>query len=148
MIFPSKWIQIDECFAVWRKVSGPRKIAGPVLNCRPTVKYENEDWKASRLSYHLNCDSIPKTPISLKEGIVCHHCDNEWCINPKHLYLGTAKQNTKDIYDRNLTIKHKLSIAKIGNKNSSGKKASEETKLKMSIAKIGNKNKLGKTKRK
>lgn len=148
MIFPSEWVEINKCFAVWRKVSGPRKIAGPVLNRRPTVKYKSENWKASRLSYHLNCEPILKTPIDLKDNLVCHHCDNEWCINPKHLYLGTAKQNTTDVYNRNQTIRIKQSIAKIGNTNHTGKKTSENTKQKMSIAKIGNKNKLGKRKRK
>jgi len=29
--------------------------------------------------------------------LVCHHCDNKRCINPDHLFVGTAKDNTVDM---------------------------------------------------
>lgn len=37
----------------------------------------------------------------IPEGLqVLHKCDNFLCVNLDHLYLGTAKQNTKDMFER------------------------------------------------
>jgi len=56
--------------------------------------FEGGQIQAHRMAYLLYVGEVP-------EGLwVLHTCDNRKCVNPDHLYLGDAKQNTKDRTER------------------------------------------------
>ncbi len=39
--------------------------------------------------------------IEIENKLICHTCDNPGCVNPDHLYAGTAKDNARDAVNRN-----------------------------------------------
>jgi hypothetical protein len=56
--------------------------------------YRSKSFLSHRLSWVLFKGFLPK------ELDVCHHCDNPKCVNPDHLFLGTAKDNIRDCFNK------------------------------------------------
>lgn len=55
---------------------------------------QERDMRVHRISYLIHVGEIPT-------GLwVLHNCDNRKCCNPKHLYTGTAQDNTDDMLTR------------------------------------------------
>lgn len=57
--------------------------------------YGQYRWKGKNSLPHRVSFLIFKGNIK-KNRCVCHSCDNRMCVNPKHLWLGSYKQNMQD----------------------------------------------------
>ena len=54
------------------------------------------DRWSSVATARLTCLAYLGLPLDHKGGSVCHECNNEKCINPLHLYLGSQSTNLMD----------------------------------------------------
>lgn len=75
---------------------------------------KKRSFRAHRVSYAYHNGEDPGA-LS-----VCHSCDNPACINPDHLFLGTAQANTQDMHSKGRG-------APQGGENNPGHKVGEDT---------------------
>lgn len=62
------------------------------------VIVEGRQLATHRVSWFLTYGEMP-------DEFVCHHCDNKQCVNPGHLFLGGAKENSEDLVSKGLQLK-------------------------------------------
>lgn len=90
--FEKYFKKTDGCW-IWE---GGRSLAHgkyPRAAFHPSSKRTTSEY-ASRSSYRLYVG-----PIS-KGMFVCHKCDNGMCVNPDHLFIGTVKDNQRDMVNK------------------------------------------------
>ena len=110
----------DLTSAFWRFVvpSSPDECwewSGPVMTTRggygrlePMVNGKRLSFAAHRMSWEIHFGPIPDGML------VCHRCDNPPCVNPAHLFLGTPKDNTRDMVGKGRQIPSRLPGEKNG----------------------------------
>lgn len=88
---------------------------------------QKRNIKAHRLSWIFYRGKIPVGKY------VLHKCDRPSCVSPNHLFLGTLKDNSKDMIKK----------GRGKNQFKKGHRESVEVKMKRSRALLGNKNAIG-----
>jgi hypothetical protein len=95
------------------RVEGEKRRYGRVF-VGSTLDGTGKRIMAHRASYMAFVEMVPD------ELCVCHKCDNPKCVNPNHLFLGTKKDNAKDM------VKKGRSLSRYGAENPNHKLSSKD----------------------
>ena len=83
----------ESCW-IWTAAQGP--------NGYGEFNHQKKHMQAHRVSWALHFGAIP---AGLR---VLHRCDNRLCVRPDHLFLGTAKDNTTDMLQKEREARGKM----------------------------------------
>jgi predicted XRE-type DNA-binding protein len=86
--FKANFISSDE-ISCWNWTGALTKAGYPVMRIRGRFNIYGH-----RVAYRL------KNGFFDQSLYVCHKCDNSRCVNPSHLFLGTASDNTNDMLQK------------------------------------------------
>jgi len=76
--------KVDKTGSCWNWLAGKDKDG------YGKIKIARKDLRAHRVSWEIHNGIIPGGLL------VLHRCDNPSCVNPSHLFLGTALDNNRD----------------------------------------------------
>lgn len=79
------WSKVRKTRSCWIWIGGKHRQGYGVISVF------GKDKLAHRISYLLHFKKLPKNKM------VCHHCDNTFCVRPDHLFLGTQIDNMRDM---------------------------------------------------
>lgn len=105
-----RWDRVDPVSVFWSKVDKSEGQEGCWIwmGVIGDGGYGRTRWKkrrnqrVHRISWSLSFGTIPE------DLCVLHSCDNRRCVNPKHLFIGTPKDNIQDMYHKGRHARERL----------------------------------------
>lgn len=91
----------NEVDRFWSKVQiGASNKCWPWTGARFAKGYGSFDIKGKSVIAHRQAWQLEHEQPIPADMMICHHCDNPPCCNPRHLYLGTRATNMRDMWRR------------------------------------------------